>query len=127
LPHVLLHECFKNPLRLAALLHWDDYRYEGSRPMDPLMLIGSIGLPAVMAIGGILAWRATRRQHVSEEREMTSPAWRDTSLDDWRRERDQQAELERQQREAGVGREGLSEGQEREADTQKKTHTRLGG
>jgi hypothetical protein len=95
--------------------------------MDLFTLIGSIGIPAVMAIGGVLAWRATRKQHATAERETESPTWRDTSLDDWRRERDEQAEQERLRRESGISRDGFTEGQAKEADTQKQTHTRMGG
>jgi len=111
---------------LAAPAAETDPRIEGAH-MDPIVLIGSIGIPAVMAIGGILAWRATRKQNVAAERETASPAWRDTSLDDWRRERDAQAEEERLRRESGATRDGLSEGQAKEADTQKQTHSRMGG
>ena len=82
-------------------------------------------LPLFMAIGGVFAWLVTRKG--DKEREDPQNQWRDTSLDDWRRERDALAEEERLRRESGASRDGLSEGQAKEADTQKKTHTRMGG
>ena len=52
----------------------------------------SLGLPLVMAIGAIAAWRMTRKEAKKEE----EPAqWRDDSLDDWRSQRDAEAEAER--------------------------------
>ena len=84
-----------------------------------------LGIPLLMAIGGILAWRVSKKG--DQQREDPQNQWRDTSLDDWRRERDAQAEEERLRRESGPSRDGFSEGQAKEADTQKQTHSRMGG
>lgn len=58
-----------------------------------LAMISRIGLPLLMAVGGILAWRKTM-SGIREEEEH-KPQWRDESLDDWRKERDAQIEEER--------------------------------
>lgn len=58
--------------------------------MDPT-LITTIALPLVMAIGGLLAWRKTMKSARDEEK----PGWRDTSLDDWRHQREAELEAER--------------------------------
>ena len=50
-----------------------------------------IGLPMIMAIGGILAWRKTMKGADDDDK----PGWRDTSLDDWRNERESEVEAER--------------------------------
>ncbi len=62
--------------------------------MDVMSLL-QLGLPLLMGIGGIAAWRATRKHQDVEE---TRPAWRDTSLDDWREERERRIEEERSSR-----------------------------
>ncbi len=64
--------------------------------MDPT-LITTIALPLVMAIGGLLAWRKTMK-HVADEEK---PGWRDTSLDDWRNQRDAEIEAGRSAPDAG--------------------------
>ncbi|MCA9843281.1 MAG: hypothetical protein KC482_09330 [Dehalococcoidia bacterium] len=84
----------------------------------------ALGLPLVLLVGGIAAWRISRKEGSFEAPE--KPAWRDDSLDDWRRERDAQLEQERLQRLEATN-ERLRTGQEEEQDTQRTTHTRLGG
>ncbi|MEX2081410.1 MAG: hypothetical protein WEC33_07310 [Dehalococcoidia bacterium] len=57
-------------------------------------IASAIVLPALMFFGGLAAWRASRSRQV----ELDSPsgeAWRDDSMDDWRKERDASAETER--------------------------------
>ena len=80
----------------------------------------SLGLPLVMAIGAIAAWRMTRKEAKRDE----EPAlWRDDSLDDWRRERDAAAEAERIARSHAAAN---RTGQARE-ETETKKHQRIGG
>ena len=57
-------------------------------------LLLRLGMPLALAISGIIAWRASKREDANEEK----PAWRDNSLDDWRKERDAQLEAEREAR-----------------------------
>lgn len=57
------------------------------------MALFSVAFGLGLAIAGVLAWYLSRR---SEERR--PPSWRDTSLDDWRSERDRAAEEERRRR-----------------------------
>lgn len=47
-----------------------------------------------MFIGGIAAWRALK----AEDERQNQPAWKDSSLDDWRRARDAEVEAEREER-----------------------------
>lgn len=93
--------------------------------MDPILLLGSVGLPLVLGIGGLLAWRATRAQ---QERAEQPAVWRDDSLDDWRRERDARLERERAER-AATHRDQPDDPttESREGQVEKRTHTRLGG
>jgi hypothetical protein len=88
-----------------------------------LQLISTIGLPLLFAIGGVAAWRASRKQVVKEE---APGKWRDTSLDDWKRERDAELEVERAQRAQTEGREpgDATVGQEQQ---ETKRQQRIGG
>ena len=80
----------------------------------------SLGLPLVMAIGAIAAWRMTRKEAKKEE----EPAqWRDDSLDEWLRERDAEADAERVARSTTRAQ---PTGQAREEKETKK-HQRIGG
>ncbi|MCZ2108450.1 MAG: hypothetical protein LC118_02570 [Dehalococcoidia bacterium] len=88
--------------------------------MNSIQLLSAILFPVVMAIGGIAAWRASKRENTVEPEK---PGWRDTSLDDWRKEREQQAEQERSVRASQP--EQLS-GQAEEQNVEKK-HQRIGG
>lgn len=54
-----------------------------------------LGMPLALGVGGLAAWRATRHRQDAED---TRPAWRDTSLDDWREERERRIEEERASR-----------------------------
>ena len=62
--------------------------------MSILTLLSSIGLPLAMVIGAIAGWRILKRDQRAEV-EQQKNGWRDDSLDDWRRERDERAETER--------------------------------
>lgn len=93
--------------------------------MDPIVLIGTVGFPLVLAIGGILAWRKSRQ--TNDIRPATG-TWRDDSLDDWRRERELELDAEREHRArnpAPPSDESTRTG-ESEAEV-RTTHTRLGG
>lgn len=91
--------------------------------MDPILLFGSVGIPAILGIGGVVAWRATRTQ---QTREVQPKTWRDDSLDEWRNERDARADAERQGRatEAADGPHGEARA---ESERVEQRHTRLGG
>lgn len=91
--------------------------------MDPLLLFGSVGIPIILAVGGLLAWRASRAQ---QEREARPSTWRDDSLDEWRRERDAEIEAERVRRVEQARHDGPTT-ESREGQEGQKTHTRLGG
>jgi hypothetical protein len=86
-----------------------------------VVALSAIGMPLAMVFGAIAAWRLMKHE---ERREQESIPWRDTSLDDWRRERDARAEVERTARisDESALREGSTE--ERE-DTRR--HQRIGG
>jgi hypothetical protein len=77
-----------------------------------------------MVFGVVAAWRMSKKDNDPESK----PAeWRDTSLDDWRRERDEQAIAERQTRstktKTGAHETTGSGGDEGET----KRHQRIGG
>jgi hypothetical protein len=84
-------------------------------------IIFAAAFPILMFVGGIAAWRMSKKQVEDAEK---PPAWRDDSLDDWRRERDAQAEAARATRPAELRE--LSTGSEQEQETTKK-HQRIGG
>lgn len=88
-------------------------------PCMNLQILVALGMPAAMLISGIAAWRMAKKDNTKPE----TPQWRDDSLDDWRRERDAQIELERAQRPRESR---LKTGQEEQTETQKK-HQRIGG
>ena len=74
-----------------------------------------------MVIGAVATWRAMRKDDAAGEK----PAWRDDSLDEWRRERSRQAEAERTAR----GQQATADtktGRAEEESVQKK-HQRIGG
>lgn len=90
--------------------------------MNSLIPLLGLAMPVAMAIGAIAAWRMTRGE---ARRDEEAPAWRDDSLDDWRRERDAAAEAERAAR-AALPRDALTTGQASdEGETRK--HQRIGG
>lgn len=90
-------------------------------PMPDVQILMAVVLPVVMFAGGIAAWRATKKQNEAPE---PSSTWRDDSLDDWRKERDAQAEERRLTRLREE--QHISTGSEEQQET-KKHHQRLGG
>ncbi|OAI41394.1 hypothetical protein AYO38_03690 [bacterium SCGC AG-212-C10] len=56
------------------------------------MSVFAIAFPVGMFIAGIVAWRLSK-QEAKKDRE--PPAWRDDSLDEWRKQRDLELEQER--------------------------------
>ncbi len=90
-------------------------------PMD-LSAIMMMMMPFLLGMGGVAAWRASRRSD-DQDRER-SAAWRDDSLDDWRKERERIAEEERARR--ATAETETHAGSTREGD-EKKQHQRIGG
>jgi hypothetical protein len=74
--------------------------------------------PLVMFAGGIAAWRLSKNDATAPEK----PGWRDDSLDEWRAERDSEAERRRLTRAT----EELTTGSEEQQEV-KKHQQRLGG
>ncbi len=88
--------------------------------MPPIAMFSAIAFPLLMLIGGIAAWRVSRKENVT----IVEPtAWRDDSLDDWRKERDAEAERIRIEREQSATHEGGAA--EEKAETVR--HQRIGG
>jgi hypothetical protein len=87
-------------------------------------VLSAVGFGLILAVGGFAAWMVSRKSASFDPPE--KPAWRDDSLDDWRREREAQAEVDRRQRAESPGTH-LSTGQEEQQEAQRTTHTRLGG
>ena len=92
--------------------------------MPGLDLVVAVGLPLAMLIGGLAAWRMSKRSDVEEAERRT--AWRDDSLDDWRKERDALVEQERIEREKSPPARDLSDGRADEQEQAKKQQ-RIGG
>ena len=86
-----------------------------------LQLLSAVAFPLLMVVGGIAAWRMSKKETTRIE----TPAWRDDSLDDWRKERDAQAEQARAIRPSDDPTH-LSTGSEEQQETTKR-HQRLGG
>ncbi|MCC7366006.1 MAG: hypothetical protein IT303_16700 [Dehalococcoidia bacterium] len=86
-----------------------------------LSMLLSIGLPVVMIVSAFAVWRMPKKPRPGEPG--APGTWKDDSLDDWRRERDAAAELERADR---VANPGLHDGAEREGEG-KERHQRIGG
>ena len=74
----------------------------------------------MMAVGAIMAWRMSKKENILDEK----PAWRDDSLDDWRKQRDAEAEAVRDER---VSQAADLSGAAAEEKTEKKRHQRIGG
>lgn len=92
--------------------------------MGDIQVLAALGLPLAMVIGVVAAWRMSKRDNTPEA---DKSAWRDDSLDDWRRDRDRLAEEERLARETQphpTARERTGSTEERET-TEK--HQRIGG
>ncbi len=87
--------------------------------MNAFQMLSAIGFPLVMAIGGIAAWRLTKKE---AKRESEPAQWRDDSLDDWMKERDAKVEERRQARLDGKDLTGA--GSEEEVTVR---HQRIGG
>jgi hypothetical protein len=87
--------------------------------VDPNVLV-TMAFPVLLTVGGIAAWRVSKRDR---DRSEAPAAWRDDSLDDWRRERDANAEAHRTER-ATNPEETTGRGDE-QAETKK--HQRIGG
>ena len=83
-------------------------------------------MPLAMAIGGVVAWRQARRGNEPVGAGSRNGPWRDSSLDDWRQERDEALDLERQERLANaVSQERTATG--KDETSEKKRHQRMGG
>lgn len=87
--------------------------------MANLQALMALGMPIAMFAGGIAAWRASKHHDAPPDQ----PAWRDDSLDDWRKERDAAAEAHRRDRTTNPH---ISTGAEEQQETAKH-HQRLGG
>ncbi len=86
--------------------------------MGPFALISAVGLPLLMFAGGIAAWRRS----TAKDRDTEAAAWRDDSLDEWRRNREEEQEQERVARaEAPASTTVRAEGEETTR------HQRIGG
>lgn len=88
--------------------------------MNLFQAVGAIGLPIAMVLGAIAAWRASKKDDAAAAEK---PAWRDDSLDEWRRDRARQADEEREARHLGSE---LHTGRPEE-ETAEKKHQRIGG
>jgi|SwirhisoilCB3_FD_contig_51_877837_length_525_multi_2_in_0_out_0_1 hypothetical protein len=87
-----------------------------------IQFLSVVGLPVLMAVGGVAAWRMSKKENSTI---VEKPAWKDTSLDDWRKQRDAEAEQERITR---VSTEGtLHEGGAQEEKSETQRHQRIGG
>jgi len=75
-----------------------------------------------MAIGGIAAWRMSKSE---DKREAEKPQWKDTSLDEWRKQRDAEVELDRVRRAQTTTAEIQAGGAEEKQETQRTQ--RIGG
>ena len=93
--------------------------------MNLFQLVSVIGFPLLMLIGGIAAWRASKRENGGFVEEKTKAAqWRDESLDEWRSSRATGIEAEREARVAVQP--DLHEGTGGDAGETKR-HQRIGG
>lgn len=87
-----------------------------------MMEIGALIMPILMVIGAIAVWRMPKREGRRNESEKT---WRDSSLDDWRAERDAALETERQARVANGG--TIHQGAGNTEESEPVRHQRIGG
>ena len=87
--------------------------------MGSVSLFLAILLPVLGVGGAIAAWRMQKREDVRE----SQPKWRDDSLDDWRKQREAQADAERAER---TSRPDLAEGSTEEREEAKRQQ-RIGG
>ena len=85
-----------------------------------MQLLSAVAFPLMMVFGGIAAWRMSKTDSTKPD----TPTWHDDSLDEWRKERDQQAEAARASRPAEQ--QHLATGAEEQQEV-KKHQQRLGG
>lgn len=71
--------------------------------MSALVLVRLLGFPLAMLVSGIVAWRLVRG---SSDPRNNRPVWRDDSLAEWYREREQLAEEERRKRQESLAQTG---------------------
>lgn len=90
--------------------------------MPPLQFAAAIGMPLFLVAGAIAAMRASREHDHRDQH-----AWRDTSLDDWRRERDARLAAERDARVASAPPPAHAAGRAEESEEQPAPQQRLGG
>jgi hypothetical protein len=83
-------------------------------------LISAVAFPITMLIGVIAAWRMSKKENAVI---IEQPGWRDDSLDDWRKERDAEADRIRVMRHEDPTHEGGAA--EEKAETVR--HQRIGG
>ena len=88
--------------------------------MPPIALFSAIAFPVLMLVGGIAAWRMSKNENVARPEQ---PTWRDDSLDDWRKQRDADAERTRVLRQESETHEGGAT--EEKSETVR--HQRIGG
>jgi len=87
-----------------------------------VQFLSVVGLPVLMAVGGIAAWRMSKKENSTF---VEKAAWRDDSLDDWRKQRDAEADQERVTRASTEG--TLHEGGAAEEKSETQRHQRIGG
>ena len=89
--------------------------------MAGLSILLKLGMPIAMAFGAVMAWRMSRKE--DDVTDVEKPRWTDDSLDEWRRERDAQAEADRVARAEAAGN---RTGEPRE-ETETHRQQRIGG
>lgn len=87
--------------------------------MQFALIISGIVFPILFVVGTVAAWRKSK-----EDSTPAPTTWRDDSLDDWRRERDANAHVDREIR---VQNAPLHSGGETEEVSETKHQQRLGG
>ena len=93
--------------------------------MGFIVALSSIGMPLAMVIGAVAGWRMMTKGEKAEV-EQQKNAWRDDSLDEWRRERDAAAETERLSRISAPTRKSTTAGRAEE-ESEPARHQRIGG
>jgi hypothetical protein len=89
--------------------------------MDFLFVLTRIGFPIMIVVGGIAAWKLAKGDGPNGEKQ----TWKDTSLDDWRKERDSLAEAKRGNHATAPDADGDEGATEEQEGTRK--HQRIGG
>jgi hypothetical protein len=93
-----------------------------TRTVEDVLALWQLVFPLVLGGGAIAAWRISKR-NAAGPTATGSTSWRDDSLDDWRKERDANAEAHRTERAANPE-EATGRGDEQ---SQEKRHQRIGG